>query len=160
VIAFPNLYQVMSSQANATVTHIQQSIPSWAASQAGSGLSAAALQQIFQVQTNLIIGNNGLSLAIYWLFHSTHLPLSSSHGTLLRHRVPWVSDSPAYFNRTIPDPHWASLRGTCSPSVGHRPNHCQHSFLLPLYPRSLTPTLEHKPFYQAAGQSQLLLCRR
>ncbi|KIJ96360.1 GMC oxidoreductase [Laccaria amethystina LaAM-08-1] len=77
VIAFPNLYQVMSSQANATVTHIQQSIPSWAASQAGSGLSAAALQQIFQVQTNLIIGNNA---PVMGLFYDTGYPGSLSTG--------------------------------------------------------------------------------
>ena len=87
-IAYPNLYQVMGSQASATVTHIQQSIPSWAASQAGSGLSAAALQQIFQVQANLIINNNGLFLNVYWLFYSINLLFSSSHGTLLRHRIP------------------------------------------------------------------------
>ncbi|EDR06224.1 uncharacterized protein LACBIDRAFT_174286 [Laccaria bicolor S238N-H82] len=70
-IAYPNLYQVMGSQASATVTHIQQSIPSWAASQAGSGLSAAALQQIFQVQANLIINNNA---PVMELFYDTGYP--------------------------------------------------------------------------------------
>jgi choline dehydrogenase len=58
-IAFPNLYQVFGSQANSMVQKISSSISSWAASQAGSALSAAALEQIYQVQANLIINNNG-----------------------------------------------------------------------------------------------------
>ncbi|KAF8897995.1 hypothetical protein CPB84DRAFT_1815762 [Gymnopilus junonius] len=58
VIAYPNLYQIFGSSANAAVSHIQSSLAPWAASQAGNGLSAAALQQIFQVQANLIINNN------------------------------------------------------------------------------------------------------
>ena len=57
-IAYPNLYQIFGSNANATVSHIQSSLATWAASQAGNGLSAAALQQIFQIQANLIINNN------------------------------------------------------------------------------------------------------
>ena len=57
-IAFPNLYQVLGSNANATATRITSSLASWAASQAGSGLSADALQEIFQVQADLIINEN------------------------------------------------------------------------------------------------------
>jgi hypothetical protein len=60
-IAFPNLYQVFGAQANTTVSKITSSIPTWAASQAGSALSAAALQQIYQVQADLIINKNGAS---------------------------------------------------------------------------------------------------
>jgi len=60
-IAFPNLYQIFGSQGNATAARIQSSIATWAASQAGSALSAEALQQIFQVQANLITNNNGVS---------------------------------------------------------------------------------------------------
>lgn len=56
-IAYPNLYQLMGSNANATVGKIQSSIAAWATSQETPGLSAAALQQIFQVQANLIINN-------------------------------------------------------------------------------------------------------
>ena len=59
-IAFPNLYQLFGSEGNATAARIQSSIASWAASQASPGLSAKALQQIFQVQANLIIHNNGV----------------------------------------------------------------------------------------------------
>ncbi|KAF8801020.1 FAD/NAD(P)-binding domain-containing protein [Phlegmacium glaucopus] len=57
-IAFPNLYQLFGSQGNATAARIQSSIATWAASQATSGLSAEALQQIFQVQANFITNNN------------------------------------------------------------------------------------------------------
>lgn len=61
-VAFPNLYQLFGpAEGNATATRIRSSIASWAASQAGSGLSAEALQQIFQVQADLIINNNGMS---------------------------------------------------------------------------------------------------
>jgi hypothetical protein len=58
-IAFPNLFEVFGSQANAMVQKIQSSISTWASSQAASGLSASALQQIFSVQANLIINNKG-----------------------------------------------------------------------------------------------------
>ncbi|KAF8961146.1 hypothetical protein BDZ97DRAFT_1940106 [Flammula alnicola] len=57
-IAYPNLYQIFGSTANATVSRINSSIAAWASSQASPGLSADALQQIFQVQANLIINNN------------------------------------------------------------------------------------------------------
>jgi choline dehydrogenase len=57
-IAYPNLYQIFGSAANATASRIQSSIAAWAASQASPGVSAAALQQIFQVQANLITNNN------------------------------------------------------------------------------------------------------
>lgn len=60
-IAYPNLYQLFGPEGNATATRIRSSIASWAASQAGSGLSAEALQQIFQVQADLIINDNGMS---------------------------------------------------------------------------------------------------
>ncbi|KAF9473528.1 alcohol oxidase [Pholiota conissans] len=57
-IAYPNLYQIFGSSGNATASRIQSSIASWAATQAQPGVSAAALQQIFQVQANLITNNN------------------------------------------------------------------------------------------------------
>lgn len=41
------------------VHKIWSSLDSWAASQAESAQSAAALRQIYQVQANLIINNNG-----------------------------------------------------------------------------------------------------
>ena len=58
-IAYPNLNQLFGSEGSAIATRIQSSIASWATSQAGSGLSAEALQEIFQVQADLIINNNG-----------------------------------------------------------------------------------------------------
>jgi hypothetical protein len=65
-IAYPNLYQVLGSTANATATRIRSSLDSWAASQAGSGLSAAALQQIFQVQADLIIDKNAPVMELFF----------------------------------------------------------------------------------------------
>jgi len=65
-IAFPNIYQTLGSNANDTVNKIQSSIASWAASQADSGLSAAALQQIFQVQADLIINNNAPVMELFF----------------------------------------------------------------------------------------------
>ena len=59
-IAFPNLYQTFGGNASAAVSKIRSSIGSWAASQAGSGLSASALQTIFGIQADLIINNNGM----------------------------------------------------------------------------------------------------
>src|SRR3954464_8542962 len=70
-IAYPNLYQIFGSNATAIVNRIRSSIPSWAASQAGSGLNAAALQQIFQVQADLIINNNA---PVMELFSDTGYP--------------------------------------------------------------------------------------
>jgi choline dehydrogenase len=55
-IAFPNLYQVFgNSTAKTIVSQIQANISSWAKSQAGSGLSAQALQEIFSLQADLIV---------------------------------------------------------------------------------------------------------
>lgn len=49
-IAFPNIYQLFGSAANATVQNIWNSLDAWAASQAGSGLSAGALKTIYEVR--------------------------------------------------------------------------------------------------------------
>lgn len=70
-IAFPNIYQVFGAQANASVSKIRSSIPTWATSQAASGLSAAALQQIYQVQADLIINSNA---PVSELFYDTGYP--------------------------------------------------------------------------------------
>ncbi|KAJ2923425.1 hypothetical protein H1R20_g13669, partial [Candolleomyces eurysporus] len=65
VIAYPNLYQLFGSQASTQVNRIRSSLASWAATEATtSGLSASALQQIFQIQADLIINNNGIFLFI------------------------------------------------------------------------------------------------
>ena len=58
-IAYPNLNQLFGSEGSSIATRIQSSIASWATSQAGSGLSAEALQEIFQVQADLIVNNSG-----------------------------------------------------------------------------------------------------
>ena len=58
-IAYPNLNQLFGFEGSAIATRIQSSIASWATSQAGSGLSAEALQEIFQVQADLIVNNSG-----------------------------------------------------------------------------------------------------
>jgi hypothetical protein len=59
-IAFPNLSQIFGTQANATAQRIRSSLASWAVSQAGYALSAAALQEIYGVQANLIVNNSGM----------------------------------------------------------------------------------------------------
>jgi len=59
VIAFPNIYQLFGSKADGMVNKIQSSLPTWAASQADSAISAAALLEIYQIQANLIINKNG-----------------------------------------------------------------------------------------------------
>ncbi|TDL15334.1 alcohol oxidase, partial [Rickenella mellea] len=57
-IAFPNLYQLFGTQGNAMAQNITNSVPSWAKSQAVNGLSANALQTIFDVQAKLIVNEN------------------------------------------------------------------------------------------------------
>jgi choline dehydrogenase len=59
VIAFPNLYQLFGSGANAKVQQIRSNLNNWAASQAGFALNAAALREIYQLQANLVIDKNG-----------------------------------------------------------------------------------------------------
>ena len=58
-IAFPNVYQLFGNQASAAVQTMQSSVQAWAQSQAGSALSADALETIFALQTDLIVNNNG-----------------------------------------------------------------------------------------------------
>ncbi|KAJ7474773.1 hypothetical protein FB451DRAFT_1558052 [Mycena latifolia] len=70
-IAFPNIYQLFGSQASAKVSQIQGNLSTWATSQAGSALSADALQQIYQVQADLIINNNA---PVVELFYDTGFP--------------------------------------------------------------------------------------
>ncbi|KAI0364915.1 alcohol oxidase [Pilatotrama ljubarskyi] len=57
-IAFPNIYQLFGSKAATAVQQIQSSISAWAQSQAGSALSADALNTIYQTQADLIINHN------------------------------------------------------------------------------------------------------
>ncbi|KAF9513839.1 GMC oxidoreductase [Hydnum rufescens UP504] len=57
VIAYPNIYELFGSNAATVVASIQNSLSSWASSQAGSALSAAALQTIYKVQANAIIND-------------------------------------------------------------------------------------------------------
>jgi len=59
VIAFPNIYQLFGPEADVMVHKIQSNLQAWAASQAGSAISAAALLEIYQIQADLIINKNG-----------------------------------------------------------------------------------------------------
>ncbi|KAJ7035136.1 alcohol oxidase [Mycena alexandri] len=70
-IAFPNIYQLFGSAASTKVSQIQGNLSTWATSQAGSALSADALEQIYQVQANLIINNNA---PVVELFYDTGFP--------------------------------------------------------------------------------------
>lgn len=58
-LAFPNIYQLFGDKASAEVQTIQSSLASWATSQASSGMSATALNTIFQIQADLIVKRNG-----------------------------------------------------------------------------------------------------
>jgi choline dehydrogenase len=57
-IAYPNIYQLFNSQADAMVHKIRSSLDAWAASQADYAISAAALRKIYEIQANLIIKEN------------------------------------------------------------------------------------------------------
>ncbi|KAJ7240404.1 hypothetical protein B0H12DRAFT_1134777 [Mycena haematopus] len=70
-IAYPNIYQLFGSQASTKVAQIQGNLSAWATAQAGSALSAAALQQIYEVQADLIINNNA---PVVELFFDTGFP--------------------------------------------------------------------------------------
>ncbi|KAJ7138960.1 hypothetical protein C8R46DRAFT_1361513 [Mycena filopes] len=65
-IAYPNIYQLFGSAASAKVSQIQGNLSAWATSQAGSALSAAALEEIYQVQANLIINNNAPVVELFF----------------------------------------------------------------------------------------------
>ncbi|KAI0360771.1 alcohol oxidase [Trametes cingulata] len=57
-LAFPNIYQLFGTNACAAVQTIRSSLTTWAKSQAGSALSADALDTIFNIQADLIIEHN------------------------------------------------------------------------------------------------------
>ena len=60
------------------VSHITSSLSTWASSQAGSALSASALQTIFGIQADLIINQKGMNpLIIYSLY--TNAVLGMQH---------------------------------------------------------------------------------
>ncbi|KAF8067051.1 hypothetical protein FPV67DRAFT_1562496 [Lyophyllum atratum] len=70
-IAFPNLYELFGSSANATALKMRAGIPGWAASQAGAGMSAEALEEVFRVQAGLIIDTKA---PVSEIFYDTGYP--------------------------------------------------------------------------------------
>ncbi|KAF8054314.1 hypothetical protein FPV67DRAFT_1440316 [Lyophyllum atratum] len=70
-IAFPNLYELFGSTANATALKMRAGIPGWAASQAGAGMSAEALEEVFRVQAGLIIDTKA---PVSEIFYDTGYP--------------------------------------------------------------------------------------
>ena len=64
-IAFPNIHELFGTGANASIVKIQNSIASWAQSQAHNALSAEALQTIFALQADTIINDNGAIVSEY-----------------------------------------------------------------------------------------------
>ncbi|KAK7052564.1 glucose oxidase [Favolaschia claudopus] len=70
-IAYPSIYELYGNQASTKVAQIQGNLTAWANSQAGSALSASALQQIYQVQADLIINKNA---PVVELFFDTGFP--------------------------------------------------------------------------------------
>ncbi|KAI0638751.1 alcohol oxidase [Trametes polyzona] len=57
-IAYPNVYQLFGNKSAEAVQKIRSSVASWAQSQAGSALSAEALNTIYGIQADLIINKN------------------------------------------------------------------------------------------------------
>ncbi|KZT24338.1 GMC oxidoreductase [Neolentinus lepideus HHB14362 ss-1] len=78
-IAYPNIYQLFGAKAQCMVDQIKSSLSSWASSQAGSALSAHALQQIYQVQADLIIDQRA---PVVEMFYDTGYPDRSAKDTL------------------------------------------------------------------------------
>ncbi|THU77696.1 alcohol oxidase [Dendrothele bispora CBS 962.96] len=70
-IAYPSLYQVFGNNASDAVKKIQSNLQTWAASQADSALDADALEQIYHIQSGLIIDQNA---PIVELFYDTGFP--------------------------------------------------------------------------------------
>ena len=75
---------------------IRSSIPAWAAAQASSALSAQALEQIYNVQANLIINNNGMWVdynhspaLLLWCADVMYI-ISSRGRVVFRHWLPRV----------------------------------------------------------------------
>jgi choline dehydrogenase-like flavoprotein len=71
VIAFPNLYQVFGSGAQAQVDAINNGIDGWAESQKANALSKDALKKIYQIQAGLIINKKA---PVVEMFFNTGYP--------------------------------------------------------------------------------------
>ncbi|KAG8834795.1 hypothetical protein FRC18_001469 [Serendipita sp. 400] len=70
-IAFPNLYELLGSQANATATTIQQSLDAWANTMKDNALSKDALKTIYQTQADLIVRGRA---PVVEMFYNTGWP--------------------------------------------------------------------------------------
>ncbi|KAF5346398.1 hypothetical protein D9758_012758 [Tetrapyrgos nigripes] len=70
-IAYPSIYEVFGNKASDAVSKIQSNLTTWAKSQAGSALSAKALEKIYNIQAGLIIDDNA---PIVELFYDTGFP--------------------------------------------------------------------------------------
>ncbi|KAK7442996.1 hypothetical protein VKT23_015943 [Stygiomarasmius scandens] len=70
-IAYPNLYQVFGDKASDAVNKIQSNLQNWAASQAGFALDSGALEQIYNIQSGLIIDHDA---PVVELFYDTGFP--------------------------------------------------------------------------------------
>ncbi|KAG8834794.1 hypothetical protein FRC18_001468 [Serendipita sp. 400] len=71
VIAFPNLYEIFGTQANATATTMLQSLDSWADAMKANALSKSALKTIYQSQADIIINKKA---PVVELFYDTGYP--------------------------------------------------------------------------------------
>ena len=61
------------------ISSIYSSLDTWAASQAVNAQSAAALRQIYDKQTDLIVNQNGMGTTYYRKRGTKHLLKSSSY---------------------------------------------------------------------------------
>ncbi|KAK1232771.1 hypothetical protein PQX77_004096 [Marasmius sp. AFHP31] len=65
-IAYPNIHQVFGDKAGDSINKIKSNLQNWAASQADSALSAEALEQIYQVQSSMIIDHNAPVVELFY----------------------------------------------------------------------------------------------
>ncbi|KAL0579083.1 hypothetical protein V5O48_002925 [Marasmius crinis-equi] len=65
-IAYPNIHQVFGDKAEDSISKIKNNLQTWAASQANSALNAEALEQIYQVQSSMIIDHNAPVVELFY----------------------------------------------------------------------------------------------
>ncbi|KAF8512302.1 hypothetical protein BU17DRAFT_69287 [Hysterangium stoloniferum] len=89
-IAFPNINQLFGSAAPSIAAGILSNLSTWATSQAGSALSAEALQTIYQVQAGLIVNQSG---PLVELSFDTGFPVSNGVGIDMWQLLPFSRGS-------------------------------------------------------------------
>ena len=92
VIAFPSLSQLFGNKTKEFAQNLADSIPQWAKTQSVNGISADALQTIFEAQAKPILHDNGKCgwNKLRYLRNLMYLISSSCCGVIFRYRLPYV----------------------------------------------------------------------